>query len=67
MPLATAINAGRPGFASRSVAPAAALLRLRRLLERHRQRRLDRMVAATLIGIDHPGLIEDYRTASRRF
>jgi len=65
MPLATASTADRSGHALPRVATVSALLRLRRLVEKQRERRVDRMVAETVLAMEHDGILEDYHTARR--
>jgi len=66
MPYAAASAALRPVVSARPVFAFASLHRLRLRLEQRRQRRLDRVVAEAVLALDHTGIAEDYRAASRR-
>ena len=67
MPLATVSTIGRPAIAYRPALSVPALPSLRRMLAIHRRRRLDRFVEETLVLLDHPGVVEDYRAARERW
>jgi len=67
MPFASAASVAGPAIPARPGTLLPAIDRLRRALERRRQRRVDRMVAETVLALDHAEVAQDYRVACRGY
>jgi len=65
MPLATAATVAGPDIIHRPGLILPAIDHLRRVLDQRRQRRVDRVVAETVLMLDHPEVVQDYRVACR--